>query len=216
MTTVENGKLIIGLRKCRTCWGSGTIAPQITCRICKGTGRGARGGRGGCHGCSGMRVQYDQLNQVTCPKCGGVNSEQAEQGDLYDYLPDDLWAALPMKVYRAERALSYNESFLGLGTVYSCEDYGRSAQMTDGALIAEVRRPHTVQGCKVAQTDGTLCDHVGIFTARNGYSVRAVFSDGPSAIEATIARERGKDEGRAVGSMLAGVGLNGTLGAVYR
>jgi hypothetical protein len=90
-------------------------------------------------------------------------------------------------------------------------------ESTDEAIIAKVRTEERyTQLIKVANRENQLCDHIGIFVNRDGYSVRAIFSpDGQDAIE-TIAHERGKDEGLRVGVSIARNGGNGTLGAIYK
>jgi hypothetical protein len=131
-------------------------------------------------------------------------------------MPDEMYLALPFKVYRHNRNLTYGEELLGWNCVYSCTDYGRSFSASDDSVIADVRSHRSTQLCKVASKSLELCDHVGIFVAANGYSVRPVFRpDGLDAL-ATIASERPYNEGMAVGMKIAAAGGNGTLGAIFR
>ncbi len=208
-----NGNAItLELRPCTSCNGSGRAAKQVTCPACKGTGNGPKGGHNGCKKCSGLRYVYSRTETVTCGSCDGAG--HVPENDC-DTMPDAWWQALTFKVYRHERAISFNEYLLGLGCVFSCTDYGRAYESTDEKVIADVRAHTWIQLCKVAK-DLTMCDHVGIFIAHNGYSVRAVYTPDAHDAIATIANERGKDEGFRVGGILAGEGLNGTMGAVYK
>ena len=91
-----------------------------------------------------------------------------------DAMPDEMFKALSFKVYRSGRVQTTVESLLGVG-VYSCTDYGRHKHQTDEELIAKVREHSYVQACKVVDKNLKVCDHVGIFTNDNGYSVIPVY-----------------------------------------
>jgi hypothetical protein len=131
-------------------------------------------------------------------------------------MPNAWWAEFDFRVYRQDRGISYNESLLGRGCVYSCVDYGRAYDAPDDtAVLASVRAHTFIQLTKVAHA-GRLCDHIGIFVNRGGYSVRACYLPDGQDAAAMIALERGKAEGFAVGERLAQAGSNGTLGAIYR
>ena len=166
----------------------------------------------GCRKCHGFKTTYSDTENVTCSACNGTAI--VPENDC-DTMPDKMYLGLPFKVYRHNRELTYGESLLGWGCVYSCTDYGCAYGSTDESVIADVRSHNHVQLCKVAK-NLVLCDHVGIFIARDGYSVRAVYRpDGLDAIT-TIAHERPYSEGIAVGQAIYNAGGNGTLGAIYR
>lgn len=209
---IQDGKVI---PTTRACWcEDGTVPGRKACETCHGTGRGKRGGKGGCRQCHGFKTQADFANRVPCDRCDGT---QRVEETLYDYMPDELWKALDFKIYRQDRAISWNESHLGAGCVFSCCDYGRNWKANDpAALIAEVKEKGSHQAITIAKRDGTLCHHVGIFVNRDGYSVRAVFADDPAAPLRDIAREPNEEDGRAIGMAVYRRGGNGTMAAAGR
>lgn len=190
----EGNKLIPVSRDCRECFGKGTIWAEAykPCPKCRGTGLK---GRGKCRECNGYQrpnqpngTVADYTKQKTCPHCNG-KPEAFDIPDMTDYLQDEIWQGLTFKVYRDERPLSWNESHLGFGCVYSCMDYGTAYKSSDEEIIEVVRKHTGHQACKVVRDDGTLADHVGIFIATGGYSVRAVF-DSPEIQKTIIRHER--------------------------
>ena len=210
----DGNRVILETRACVWCDGTGQAAKQVVCSACKGTGNGIHGGRSGCRKCSGMGHVYSRTITETCTLCNG--SGQVPENNC-DSMPNEWWPDFQFRVYRQDRKQTYNEYLLAHGCVYSCTDYGTAAESTDEAIIAKVKSEERfTQLIKVADSENRLCDHIGIFVNRDGYSVRAIFSpDGQDAIE-TIAHERGKDEGLRVGVSIARNGGNGTLGAIYK
>lgn len=64
--------------------------------------------------------------------------------------------------------------------VFTCTDYGRAWRATDAEVVADVLdNSGSHQACKVAQDNGTLCDHVAIIVKPGGYAVKAVFAPVP-------------------------------------
>ena len=213
----EGNKVILETTACSCTYREtpGLMPKSIPCPTCKGTGNGIRGGRGGCRKCHGLRWTYSDTETVTCSRCNGTAVIPETSCDT---MPAEMYLALPFKVYRHNRELTYGENLLGWGCVYSCTDYGRAYGATDEAVLAEVRgKDHTwVQLCKVANKDLELCDHVGVFIAHNGYSVRPVYrADGLDAI-AAIASENSYADGMTQGLKIALEGGNGTLGGIYK
>lgn len=219
---VIDGIVILGTRDCRSCISTpGTQSKRIPCPTCHGSGNGARGGRGGCKKCYGSGNVYDQINRVPCVTCDG-NYHNAATEDITDYLPASVVSSLPIRVYRSDRRNSWNESNLALGCVYSSTDYGDAAKMTDAEVIAKVSGTvdgysgmGRVQACKlVNRDDSTLCDHVGVFVTRDGYSVRAVFApNGGESVAKDAASELTHDEATVYGGAVYGAGGNGTMAA---
>ena len=212
---LDGNKVILETRECSCTWRGtpGLVAARVTCPVCKGTGNGKRGGRGQCKECHGFKTTYSRTENVVCPQCDGTAIIPETSCDT---MPDAMYLALPFKVYRHKRELTYAESLLAWDCVYSCTDYGRSFKTTDEAVVNSVREHVRVQLCKVANKELELCDHVGIFIAQNGYSVRAVYrADGLDALK-TISSERSYADGMATGMKIAAEGGNGTLGAIYK
>lgn len=207
---VINGKIVLGRRDCYC--GDGKQFGKVTCATCKGTGKGKRGAKNGCQSCHGSKVTYTKERTATCERCKGEHIG-FEPETLYHHMPAEIWDALELRVYRSDRGISGNESFLGLGCVFSCQDYGRAYNATDEAIIADVRSEKIHQACKVTKKDGTLCSHVGIFVNKGGYSVRPVF-DSVEEVVSAIVSERPEDEYRMVGNAIATNGGNGTFGAL--
>lgn len=175
---IIDGHIVFGMRECRRCWGEGTVAKRQACPKCHGTGNGPRGGHGGCRTCYGSGARYDHNVQETCPTCEGVNSKAFEAEDICDRISDDDWRAFEFRVYRSNRPQTWGEAYMGAG-VFSCTDYGVHKELSDDALIADVReRAGSVQAIKVADKDTLkVADHIGIFTNHNGYSVIAVHEE---------------------------------------
>jgi hypothetical protein len=171
---IENGKVVFERKDCWQC-NKGQKARIIPCPECKGTGRGKRGGARGCKKCNGFRTSCSWDDPVPCDACQG-NYQNHEPEDATDYLPAGAFASLTFKVYRVTREMTWGESHIGLGCVYSCTDYGRSNAATDDAIIADVKNHSGVQACKVIDAQGNLCDHIGIFVRQGGYTVKAVFN----------------------------------------
>lgn len=169
-----NGQLVMGKKDCQC--GDGTQPRRIVCRECNGTGNGKRGGRGGCRKCNGLKIEWDSKNPMTCTRCNG-NFKDAEDETTTDYMPNEIWDAMKFEVYRTNLPLTLNEALLGLGCIYSCEDYGAAFKNPDdAALIADVKNHKSHQACKFLK-DGKFADHVGIIVKTGGYSVRAIFKD---------------------------------------
>ena len=176
----EGNKLVMGRKNCWHCH-EGTVGTNVTCTGCQGTGR-SKSGKQKCRTCRGTKTVYNNDIRKPCDTCKG-NPVNFNEETVYDHMPDAVWQSLTFKVYRHNRPITGNEALLGLGCVYSSQDYGAAWDANnDEALIASVKASGGHQACKVAKKDGTLCDHVGIFVSRGGYSVRACLSwDGSPA-----------------------------------
>jgi len=203
---IVDGKIVLEIKACSYCDGKGQREEY---QSCPHYGQAMRGkacsfcGSTTKHGHSGKHTG----KMISCDRCKGTGQEME---DLYGYAPADIWQGLTFKVYRQDRNNSWNESFLGFGCVYSCEDYGSAAKSDDAAIIEKVRASGSHQAVKFAkEEDNTLADHIGIFVTRNGYSVRAVFS-GVKAVEKQIAHEPSPAVARLVGGAIAADGGNGT------
>jgi RecJ-like exonuclease len=170
---IENGRLVLGHKDCYC--GDGTVAARLTCPACKGTGNGPRGGRGGCRKCYGSGTAYDQNVRTTCSRCNGAFKDFLTE-DLCDHISDDDWNAFEFRVYHSNRQMTWGESYLGAG-VYSCTDYGAHKALDDEVLIKEARRSGYVQATKITDRETMrVADHIGIFTAEQGYTVAPVFA----------------------------------------
>ena len=210
----DGKKVTLEMVSCTWCHGTGTAAALVLCPNCEGTGRGPRGGENGCRKCNGMRKVYSHTLTETCTSCNGAGQVPETNCDT---MPAEWWSAFDFRVYRQDRAQTYNEYLLAHGCVYSCTDYGAAAGMSDDAIIAKVKdEERFTQLTKVANKDNILCNHIGIFINRDGYSVRAVYDlDGSDALY-ILGRERGKEDGLRVGNAIAQAGGNGTMGAIYK
>jgi hypothetical protein len=170
---VVDGRLVYGLEDCRCT--DGKVFGKMACPACKGTGRTKGGlGKGACRKCLfGTVVDLDPAHRVTCEQCNGARKIQSNS---CSYVPIELYYSLPFRVYRSARPQSWNEAWLGHGTVFSVTDYGRHKSLSDEQLIAEARgKDHSIQACKIANSDGKLCGYVGIYCNDEGYSLIAVY-----------------------------------------
>ena len=156
------------------------------------SGEGKKGFYGPCDGCSGTgkvpsKTGNRQFNcklclrgnrlypkrLVTCDTCSGTGKQHES---LYDTAPNEIWKGFTFKVYR-DATITYAESLIGHGCVFSCGDYGQAAKASDEAVIAEVKEHKHHQACKFTRADGVLANHIGIFVNQHGYKVQAVFND---------------------------------------
>ena len=211
---VQDGLLFVGLCYCWSCNDEGVIFPHR--KPCEYRWRGKH--PKSCNHCLSGEVT-DRSRPEVCRQCNG---EKRVQGTLGASLPVHIWESLEFRVYRSNRKQSYNENLLGFGCIVSVTDYGEHRKKTDEELIADVKRKGCVKGINVAEavnkerTIGKLCNHVGIFCSDQGYSVRAVFESDASDAQEQINQELPYAVGMMYGTLLAGVGLNGTLLAVKR
>ena len=200
-------RIVLGMRDCPSCDGTGQQAGRKACPKCHGTARTKGGkGKGRCTACfEGSLPDRDHL--VMCRRCDGTKTVAEDRTDYCDAL-----SVLPIRVYRQDRGASWNESFLGIDCVYSCSDYGRAWGADDAdALVADVREHGSTQACKVLQND-VLANHIGVFVTRSGYSVRAVFGS-VEAVAKRAASEPSVVAGRIIGAQVCADGGNGTLAA---
>jgi hypothetical protein len=170
---VIDGTVVFEERQCSSCLHDtpGQIAGKQPCATCSGTGKGKRGKVGGCQSCHGYQTQPDFDNLVPCPRCQetGLVAET-----ITDTIPSEIVRSLPVVVIREDRRATWNEQYLGLGSLWSTIDYGRSWQLPDAEVIAQARESMTfVQACKVAP-DGILCQALCILLHRQGYTLTAV------------------------------------------
>jgi len=127
---------------------------------------------------------------------------------------------LDFKVNRADRGITWNESFLGVGCVWSSCDYGRAAAMSDEGVIAKIKEyDSAVQAisfcCPVEGSSrvGLVADYIGIFISREGYSVRPVFNGDVDSVIRQIKSEPSEEMGRVIGAVVHSLGGNGVLAA---
>lgn len=176
---IENSKLILERRECLWCRGTRLIPGKKPCATCHGTGKGTRGKENGCRECHGYRTATDFINMVSCTTC----TDGTEPETLYHYAPDSIWQSFRFVVYRENRRLTWGESYIAHGLVFSCTDYGAAYRMPDDAVIDEVKTHKGHQACKFTADDGTLADHIAIIVTRDGYSVDAVFLKQASVVK---------------------------------
>lgn len=206
---IQNGKVILSTEPCYC--GDGTQNGHRTCSKCNGTSKGPRGKIGGCRACYRGKV-VDPTVRVPCDRCNGTTIVPEDR--FSTRIPVEVWQTLTFKVYRQDRGISWNESHLGAGCVYSCSDYGNAwDKLTDAQIIDEVKKSTGHQVCKLTREDCTICDHIAIIVNRGGYSVRAAWE--PNATNATdkATSEPSESRGMAIGIAVANAGGHGTLAA---
>jgi len=206
---IIDGKMVYETEHCFMCDGKGL---SVRLEPCPNYGKATHGKA--CVHCGAKNMHsHGHLNtgkMETCPYCKGKGRKPETHCST---MPDELWQSLELRVYRrVDRENSWNEAFLGLGCVFSCQDYGAAWASTDEKIIEDVQGHQHHQACKVAKDDGTICDHVGIFVNRNGYSVRAVYG-AVSEVEREIDSEPSVNSARVIGAAVCENGGNGTLAA---
>ena len=135
-----------------------------------------------------------QPNRV-CPNCNAKNKHghayldtgnmkdcHCDDGrlkeDRYSSVPKSIVDSLEIRVYRSDRPTTWNEQYLGLGCVFSTNDYGAYKSISDAELIDQVRASGSyIQATKLVDNEDKFCHHLGIFTSQQGYSVKAVWGE---------------------------------------
>ena len=85
---------------------------------------------------------------------------------MTDSLPTGALANIPAVVVRIDRESSWNEQYIGLGTIFSVTDYGDAWSTPDDVMLAKwSEKDERPQACKVARE---LCPVCGI-TTDSGY-----------------------------------------------
>lgn len=167
--------LILGMGRCKCCQGYGTTTERRACPL-MGKAVNTRPDRRCPHCGSARKNDHRWLETGRTPVCENCKGSKVQPEDRYDYLPKEVFAAIPMKVYYGNGGISFNEAHLGIGCVWSCQDYGAHKQLSDDQLIAKLREAdHGVQACKLVNEKLEFCEYIGIFTNAEGYSLRAIF-----------------------------------------
>ena len=172
----KDGKIVYEIRPCWLCHGTQVCNEWVTCKRCNGTGKADPSKPRGrnCPVCgkdahnSLIRGKVLSIGTAKCTQC--TDGTQPENPN--DFIPDAIWRAIPVKVYRSSRHQTIGESLLGVG-ICSTTDYGRSREWTDEQFIAAVHDKHMKPSAsQVTLPDRvTLVDHIGVFTNNNGYSI---------------------------------------------
>lgn len=191
---VENNVVILEKKDCNCAKDSrlkpGTEIDQfekVMCPKCKGTGKR---GNGRCRNCNrkdgyfsrscprtpGYVPNYKVFTVKVCSHCNG-NWQNFDDEDLCDDLPVEVLEKLPIRVVRRpNRPITFNESHIGMGTVYSVVDYGRSREWADEQFIEEIRENITGgfpsrQATKYTKRETMeLCKEIVVVTSDQGFS----------------------------------------------
>jgi len=149
------------------------------CTKCKGTGMR---GSGRCRECNardgyfsatnprkaGYVPDYSVVEEIQ--PCDACHGKLVVLENRTDNLSLDIIRAIPMRVERMpNREITFNESYLGFGTVYSVVDYGRHKDLSDEEIIAEVKASPNKQACNYVLRD-LLCDEIVIVSSNQGFS----------------------------------------------
>lgn len=201
---VEDGKLIYDLRPCLICKGTGRVRHS---HLCPRYGMNQNGKP--CLHCGATTKRSHHCipdrQDATCGECGG--SLQVPE-DRYDYLPQDILNAIPIIVVRSDRGITWNESYLGLGCLYSVVDYGEHKRLTDEELVAQVRdKPYGTQTTAVVDDQDRLPPFIAICCHDSGYSVRSAWQ------LPQLLREWDEETGFMVGMAVYRAGGHGTMAA---
>lgn len=91
----HNNTLILGVRRCGRCHGSGKQPAVTTCPECGGSGSTVRSHPRYCISCGGVGVRFSRLETVTCVPCGGTGTEQE---NTHTVVTPAVWHSLPIAV----------------------------------------------------------------------------------------------------------------------
>lgn len=173
------------VRACFSCNGFGlrnnrTLRAYATLALAKRYGRR-------CGSCGGSGEFTWPLTEDcrTCDRTGAVVTD-AHPGDTLpdvigrcDSIPDAVSATLAAEwnvvVVREDRRQSWGEAFLGLGSVWSCTDYGARWLAEDDSILAgDVRRELAggrTQWIKIITEARVIVPTIVVRLTRGGYSV---------------------------------------------
>lgn len=190
---VEDGVVVLEKKDCNCARDSrlepGTVIDKfepMICPKCHGTGKR---GNGRCRNCNerngywsntfprnpGYVANYEKWTIKTCPHCNG-NWQNFDDENLTDTLDAKYLLDIPMRVVRKpNRPITFNESHLGFGTIYSVVDYGRSRDWEDEQYFEAVRKDFggfpSNQATKFTDRNTMrLCDEIVIVTSDQGFS----------------------------------------------
>lgn len=209
---VQGGKLIYEDKTC-LCTETGCPGQMGVQRPCKYMGRAVKGkfSGGQCPDCGATRkISHSWClptgKFIICPLCKGT---QRVEETRYDNLLYSILRTIPLVVVRQQRSSTFNEAWLGIGCLYSSQDYGRSWKSSDEDVLIKVRASlqHGIQACHVVDESDLLPEAIVILVHRDGYSVRSALKLDQVALELSY------KEGMALGIQIAGHGGNGTLAA---
>ena len=174
----EANEFVFEMQQCLSCQGSGTI-PEILPfpnyeRPCYGKA---------CHHCgSTTKLGHRYMpsgKMLECHRCEGKGRLMENE---YDYAPKGILSEFDIKVYRGNILFhAFDPRFqLGMSCIYSCQDYGRAAKMSDQELIDNIKNKdaglHQAVHFMNSETK-EVCAFVGIFVGENGYLVRPMFKE---------------------------------------
>jgi hypothetical protein len=179
--------LILEPKDCTMCiYGAGEqgqYTGRKVCTTCNGTGNGIRGGRGKCRGkCFGRGTEADFDNPIVCPNCNG-NFKDYTMENFCDRAPQSAVLSMPIELIREDRNNTFNENYLGSGTLWSCTDYGTAHESTDEAVMDKVKaqlETEYVQAVKILKpydrnaNVALMHERLVICVTRQGYAIRAV------------------------------------------
>lgn len=204
---VENGKLVYATTTCWTCNGTGAYRPNHPCPRYDRPQNGQPCPHCGSTTKHGHHYLPDGQD-VTCGRCQGTGKVPENR---YDYLPSEIVTAIPLVVVRSNRAITFNESYLGIGCLWSSVDYGAHRRLSDEALAEKIRsdmsQGHSVQACHVVDKEDRLPPFIAICCNNQGYSVRSAW-ELPQLLQ-----EWDVETGMLVGTAVYRAGGHGTLAA---
>jgi hypothetical protein len=191
----------ITLGTCDLCAGAGTVphsspGETYSCSTCNGHGVAKRAGYGdgtgtltypltlSCYRCDNGLVIASALPGQAWPADATRHIRyQSGRGEAAKAYAE----AVTVVVQAANRAGTWNEAYLGLGSIVSTTDYGRVwdamvKAAADGTLDSEIETVRGIarkqlaegtQWIKLTREDDTLAEVICITVHRNGYIVQA-------------------------------------------
>ena len=162
-----------------TCFcGDGTQSGYSRCTVCGGTGKGKRGKMGGCKRCYGRGSEVNHAIRIPCATCNGTT---LVKDDWCSNIPQEacVFLAENITITRQARVNNWNENYLGLGSLWTVQDYGAAWSGDDDKLkekvASEILRGH-VQAVKVVPVEeglrSRMCDGIVVRVRQDGYSVQ--------------------------------------------
>lgn len=143
----------------------------VPCRSCKGTGTWTAPDFDTCYSCHynpGLDVAVIHPGDTLPEPIGRCSSVSRE-------IAASLAAAWEIIPVRIDRGMTWGESYLGLGSIWSTTDYGAAWQQTDVEVVARVRESlgdtGSLQWVKIMNSDRVITRRIAVKITRGGYSV---------------------------------------------
>lgn len=171
---IENGKFVFEEVTCWDCKGTKIVTRYTLCPLNNQAVN--RQPNRQCPHCKAKNKYSHQTvgsYQTDCTVCSATGKIME---DLYSYISKEQWAELhksfKFNIRRVNREANFNESYLGLGYLYGCTDWGTIAKKSDEEILKFIPTDgHPIQPVGWCKKDGTVPLELDIVVRNDGYGV---------------------------------------------